>query len=114
MILESLDVPTEEFRARSGWELRPEGACRGDRCVPIPGIETGTATVDVRAFAAALGMPLLHDTAHGVYAVGPESGGKVLESAVCPDIVLPDLEGNDFALSSLRGRKVVLVAWASW
>ena len=114
MILESLEVPTEEFYARSGWELRPEGACRGDRCVPIPGIEAGAATVDVRAVAAALGMPVLHDSARDVYAVGPESGGKVLESADCPELVFQDLEGNDFALSTLRGRKVVLVAWASW
>ena len=48
------------------------------------------------------------------YALGPESGGRVLASAVCPEIRLPDLDGREFALSSLRGRKVVLVAWASW
>ena len=114
MILESLEVPTEEFHARSGWELRPEGACRGDRCVPVPGIDSSAPTVDVQAFATALGMPVIHDAAHNLYSVGPESGGNVLESAVCPDIVLPDIEGNDFALSSLRGRKIVLVAWASW
>ena len=114
MILESLEVPTEAFHALSGWELRPEGACRGGRCVPVPDIDAGAPTIDVRAFAAALGMPVLHDAAHGIYVVGPQSGVTVLESAVCPDIVLPDLEGNDFALSSLRGRKIVLVAWASW
>jgi hypothetical protein len=114
MILESLDMQPEAFHELSGWELRSEGACRGDRCVPLANIEAGAATVDVRAFAEALRMPVLSDDAHGVHVVGPESGGKVLESALCPDIVLPDLEGNDFAFSSLRGRKVVLVAWASW
>ena len=56
MILESLEVPTEAFHALSGWELRPEGACRGGRCVPVPDIDAGAPTIDVRAFAAALGM----------------------------------------------------------
>ena len=30
------------------------------------------------------------------------------------DWVLPDLDGNEFRLSSLRGQKVVLVAWAPY
>ena len=43
-----------------------------------------------------------------------DAGGQVLGSAECPDIRLPDLDGREFSLSSLRGRKVILVAWASW
>ena len=31
-----------------------------------------------------------------------------------PDIVLPDRHGRDFALRSLRGTKVFMIAWASW
>jgi hypothetical protein len=31
-----------------------------------------------------------------------------------PDIVLPDRNGEDFALRSLRGTKVCMIAWASW
>ena len=33
---------------------------------------------------------------------------------VAPELELPDADGNTFKLSSLRGQKVVLVAWASW
>ena len=46
--------------------------------------------------------------------VDPESGGRALTTAEAPDLVLPDRHGRPFALSSLRGRKVLLVAWASW
>jgi peroxiredoxin len=38
----------------------------------------------------------------------------VLTSAVAPELELPDRDGNLFKLSSLHGRKVLLVAWASW
>ena len=59
-------------------------------------------------------MPLVHDEVHGLWALGPESGGRALTTAVVPDITLPDRNGNAFSLSSLRGQKVLLVAWASW
>jgi len=40
--------------------------------------------------------------------------GRQLETAVAPDVVLPDVDGRKFALSSLRGQKVLLVAWAPY
>jgi hypothetical protein len=112
MIVDTLLVDPLELERRTGWVIKPEGACKEDRCVPLP--SKGEGPVDVRILAERLGMPLLHDQAHNIWCLGPESGGQVLTSAVTPDIVLPDLEGNLFALSSLRGQKVLLVAWASW
>ena len=66
------------------------------------------------AFARQLRMPVVHDAEHGLWALGPPAGGRALTTAVAPALELPDLAGQAFALSSLRGRKVVLVAWASW
>jgi hypothetical protein len=60
------------------------------------------------------GRPLLHDDVTGTWVLGPEGGGRALTTAVAPELVLPDLDGNPFRLSSLHGRKVLLVAWASW
>lgn len=93
-----------------GWELRPSGACRDDRCMPLPAGARG----DASRLADALGMPLIHDAATGTWCLGPESGGRALETAVAPELVLPDHRGRLFALSSLLGQKVLLVAWASW
>ncbi|NWG72911.1 MAG: hypothetical protein HXY23_15085 [Parvularculaceae bacterium] len=116
MILSSLHLPLPQFEAATGFELRPEGACRDGRCIPLPPevVSDEDATVDVEVFARRLGMGIAQDAAHGLWALGPESGGKVIADARCPEIRLPDLDGEEFALSSLRGRKLVLVAWASW
>lgn len=110
MALVILDSPSVDARTL-GWEARPEGLCRGERCVPIA---TDEGRVDVRAFAERLGMPLVCDAAGGLWALGPEGGGRALASASVPDLVLPDREGRAFDLASLRGTKVLLVAWASW
>lgn len=112
MILETLDIDTAMLEARTGWAIKPEGACKGDRCVPLPA-HTGD-TVDVRVLAERLGMPLIEDAASGLWCLGPEAGGRALTSVEAPNLVLPDVDGNPFRLRSLRGKKVLLVAWASW
>ena len=112
MILERLAVTPEELEQRTGWKLEPRGACKGDRCVPLPRPEDGM--LDVSVLSERLGMALVHDEKHGLWALGPESGGHALASAQLPLIELPDRHGNPFSLDSLRGWKVLLVAWASW
>jgi hypothetical protein len=108
VILERLDEPPVDLELRTGWAVRPEGACRGNVCVPL------SSPFDVADLARRLRMALVHDEAHGLWALGPESGGPAIRSAALPDIVLPDRDGRDFALRSLRGTKVFMIAWASW
>jgi peroxiredoxin len=108
MILDRLDIAPAELELRSGWTIRPEGACRAEVCVALD------APFDVRQLAERLGMALVHDEKHSLWALGPESRGHALASAELPDIVLPDRSGQDFALRSLRGRKVLMITWASW
>ena len=114
MILTSLDIDVEALEARTGWSMKPEGACKGDVCFPLSEGAVKEGRVNVPRLAERLRMPLLRDEAHGLWALGPESGGRALTTAEAPELVLPDRSGRPFALSSLRGRKVLLVAWASW
>lgn len=111
MILDSLDVSTEAFRAGTGWEIKPQGACKAEVCVPLD----QSSGFDVTAAAARLGMAVVHDDEAGKWAVGPESlGERALVTAEAPELVLEDIDGVEFRLSSLRGQKVVIVSWAPY
>ena len=108
-------VPVDEFARQTGWEIKPEGACRGELCVPLTPGTVSDATVDVLAAAEQLHMPVVRDEAHGLVSLGPAVlSGRQLDTAVAPDLELPDVDGRSFRLSSLRGQKVVLVAWAPY
>jgi hypothetical protein len=109
MLLESLDISADAFAAGTGWEIKPQGACKGEVCVPLGG------SFELLAVADRLGMALVHDDATGLWALGPESlGDRALATAQAPELVLDDIDGNEFRLSSLRGRKVVIVSWAPY
>jgi hypothetical protein len=109
MIIDTLDIDAATFTAGTGWAIKPEGACKGDVCVPLPD------WFSLSDAAARLGMAIVPSAEHGVWSLGPETiGGHALTTAVAPDPPLTDLDGRPFLLSSLRGQKVVLVAWAPY
>ena len=108
MLLKATDVvEPEALRAQTGWELKPEGLCKGDRCVP-----TGGAALTAELLSERLGMARVADG--DLVALGPESGGPALADVRLPDLELPDRHGRPFSLRSLRGTRFVMVAWASW
>jgi hypothetical protein len=107
VILESHNRDLASVARSLGWELKPEGLCRGDVCVPL-GDQSS-----IHVLAAALRRHLVEDLQHGLWALGPEAG-RALATAKAPELVLPEWRGGDFALSSLLGQKVVIVAWAPW
>ena len=113
MIVSDVGVNRIQFEQGSGWAIKPEGACRGDICVPLRGAGGGE-TFDVRPVAHALGMAVIEDAANGLWAIGPDTGGRALSSADLPPITLPEWRGGTFSIDSLRGSKVLLLAWASW
>jgi hypothetical protein len=103
--------------AATGWERKPEGLCRGDICVPPrdDSLDAPGGCVDLAAFAAALRRPLVLDSDHGVAALGAAADAhEDLRNTRAPEFALPDLEGRIHRLSDLRGRKVLLAAYASW
>lgn len=117
MILTELQVAPDAFESGTGWAVKPEGACKAEHCVPLPSeARTADGMIDVGVVAERLGMPLVHDEDEGVWALGPDTAvtGRALTTAKAPELELPDVSGKPFRLSTLRGQKVLLIAWASW
>jgi hypothetical protein len=116
VILDAEPMTPELFAAGTGWTIKPEGACKGDVCVPLDSSAgSDPARVDLASTAEGLRMALVTDEETGLSALGPATiGDRALLTAEAPELVLDDLDGRPFALSSLRGQKVLLVAWAPY
>ena len=101
-----------------GWELKTQGLCRGDVCIPVAGRAglVSDGLVDLAAFAKLLDRPLAMDLDEHAAALGASARerARVLSDGVAPDFTLPDLTGREWTLSGLRGKKVLLIAYASW
>jgi peroxiredoxin len=105
--------------AAAGWELKPEGLCRGDTCVPIdlhPGLVDADARVDLGRLATLGDQILVIDPGERVAVLGASASARAsdLRSGVAPEFTLPDLDGAPVSLADQRGRKTVVVAFASW
>ena len=113
-----------ELKKLAGWELKPEGICRGDLCVPMPpGRENeftskrdGATFLNFTALSDQMNKPWAGDAKHSVWYFGAEAAdrGNALRSLEAPDFELPDLDGKMHRLSDYCGKKVLLAAWASW
>jgi hypothetical protein len=101
-----------------GWELKPEGLCRGDVCVPVRDpaeLLVGNA-LDLERVGAALGRPVVVDADARLAAVAldGEARRRALTELVAPSFELADLDGKLHALEEWHDRKKLLVAFASW
>ena len=101
-----------------GWEWKDEGLCRGDVCIPVrdPAALRTPDGIDLAGLAGLLGRPLALDVAERAAALAeaPSDRNAQLASLEAPDFTLPDLDGKLHSLSEHRGKKVLLVAYASW
>jgi hypothetical protein len=108
----------DDVRDVLGWELKPEGLCREGVCVPAraePSLATADG-IDLAALARLLGRPLAVDAGERAAYLGIAARDRAaqLTTLQAPDFTLPDLAGHPHSLSDYRGRKVLLIAYASW
>jgi hypothetical protein len=111
----------EDLLRATGFELKPEGACRAELCFPLPAdasivkTDAGVTWFNLRAFAQLTGQPVAFDDTSSMWYFGLRSDERAgLGALQAPDFTLPDLDGKPHSLRALRGKKVFLVTWASW
>ena len=116
-------ITTADLKRATRFEVKPQGVCRDELCFPLPKArqqefvqKNPPATwFNMTAFAALVHQPVAHDEAMATWYFGLRSDQRQqLSSLQAPDFTLPDLQGKPHRLSDFRGKKILLVTWASW
>jgi len=117
-------VTTKDLARATRFVIKPQGVCRDELCFPLPKnrkaefiSKKGSATwFNLTEFARLIKQPFVADAKNGVWYFGPRPAEQngYLASLEAPNFALPDLNGKLHSLSDFRGRKVLLVTWASW
>ena len=117
-------VVPEDLPRINGFELKPEGACLDELCVPVLQdrdsdmfvTRRGQPWFNVTELARKLEQAYVVDHDHHVWSFGevPVTRTSFLNAAIAPDFALPNRVGELVRLSDFRGKKVFIVTWASW
>lgn len=117
---ESLLVRPEDLTRINGFELKPEGACYEDMCVPVDDNllveQRGQTWFNLTAFADLLGQPYVADRDNNVWSFAeiPARRDNMMVNAMAPDFEVTDRQGNVVRMADLKGKKALIVTWSSW
>lgn len=103
-----------DLPAMNGFTLKPQGACREDICIPVPKSMRQGEWFQLTGFARKTSQAVVHEA--GVWSFGeiPNLRGSFLSSRIAPDFAVPDRKARVVHLSDFRGKKGLVVTWASW
>ncbi len=117
-------VTLAELTRATGFVVKPQGVCRNELCFPLPKQRKGDFLVqrgkvpwfNLSEFARLVNQPVAHDEELAVWCFGrrPEAQNGYLATLEAPNFTLPDMSGKLHSLSDFRGKKVLLITWASW
>jgi hypothetical protein len=117
-------VTLKDLTRATRFVVKPQGICRDELCFPIPkgrkaefiAKRDGADWFNLSAFARLVKQPATHDDKNGVWYFGKreDERGTYLASLEAPNFTLPDMNGHTHTLSDFRGKKVLLITWASW
>jgi len=96
------------------FEVKPQGACRADVCIPLSKTLKSGDWFNLTGFAHKIGQQVVAD--QNVWSFGeiPVLRGSFYNSRVAPDFAVPDRKGRVVHLSDFRGKKALVITWASW
>ena len=114
----TIRLSPDTLRNALRWELKPEGLCQAATCVPVRDRAALVQNdgIDLTTLARLLDRPLAMDADAGIAVLGAPAAERAhrLQSLEAPDFTLPDLAGRLHSLHDQRGKKTLLIAWASW
>jgi peroxiredoxin len=112
-------IDADALHQLTGWDLRPEGLCNGDACVPVRQrgiVEPMPGVLSLSAVSALFDRPIETDADADMVAIGAsrQSRRDALVNRRAPDFTLPGLDGRFHSLGDLRGRRTVIATFSSW
>ena len=111
-------ISLNNFAGVTGWQLKPEGLCFADTCMPVTNSSalTNSTHIDLVEFARVTNQNIVVDQKHKIAALGEraDSRSEAMATLVAPDFRLPDIHGKQVSLSDFNRRKRLLLAWSSW
>ncbi len=114
----SMSISISDFEMATGWNLKPQGLCRGEMCVSVlkPENLANDGAINLVEFVRLTDQNYIHDVNHGVFAFGENAFNRSLQmtSLDAPDFTLPDICGKQVSFSDFNRRKRLLLAWSSW
>ena len=117
---EGLLIRPEDLSRVNGFELKPEGACFKDMCIPMNDDllveQDGRQWFDLTAFADLLGQPYVADRESRVWSFAeiPAKREGMLVNAMAPEFEVTDRQGKVVRLADFKGKKALIVTWSSW
>lgn len=117
---DGLLIKAEDLTRINGFELKPEGACLEDLCVPlnqqILQQQDGQQWFNLTAFADLLGQPYVADSQARVWSFAeiPLKRESMMVDAMAPDFTVTDRAGQVIRMADLKGKKALIVTWSSW
>ena len=117
---DNLLIKPEDLARINGFELKPEGACYADMCIPLNDklllTHEGEQWFDLTVFADLLGQSYVVDREAGVWSFAeiPAKRRNMMVDAMAPDFEVNDRKGNVVRMADLKGKKVLIVTWSSW
>ena len=117
-------ITTGDLSRATRFVIKPQGVCRDELCFPLPknrkaefvSKKGATTWFNLSAFAKLIKQPVVVDQKNEVWYFGARDAEQngYLASLEAPNFTLPDLNGKLHSLTDFRGKKVLLVTWASW
>ena len=111
-------ISLDDFARATGWQLKPQGLCIAEICVPVRDAKTLTnqTQIDLVEFARVTNQNIVVDQERKVAALGEHADTRsaAMTSLDAPDFRLPDIHGRQVSFSDFNRRKRLLLAWSSW
>jgi hypothetical protein len=117
-------ITLADLKRATRFENKPQGVCRDELCFPLPKkrraeflqTQGKTTWFNLSEFARLVKQPVAQDAQLNTWYFGPraEVQNSLTKDFQAPNFTLPDKDGKLHSLADFRGKKVLIVTWASW